>query len=342
MIIKKFIFRFLALAIFLFIGTPAFAGTISVTPLFIDYTTEARDIKEEVIKIKNHGGTPVRMYASVNEISLDNDGQIKEFVTPSMTDRKTSVTSWIEISRGRNAIPPGGEIEIPFTIRINPNAAPGKYQVFIGFANGKNRNIAEEQIMAGKGDGVIVRITIDEKQSEFMRLISFITDRFMLNRGDQKLSYEVENTGDVNLKPSGEVIFYDSRGRELSSISLNENGKEIRPGETVIFDESVPDFDGIGRNKAFMTLEYGVKNKAAVYDTVYFYSMPIPYLVGILLVFLLIVFSGTVAVYKISHRRPSESNHDDVHEVAMYVRDGHHERDEKDHDLNLKSKQQDE
>jgi len=214
--------------------------------------------------------------------------------------------------------------------------------VYLGFANAKNRDIAEAQIMSGQGDGVIVRISIDEKQSEFMRLVGFMTDRFMLNRGDQKLSYEVENTGDVALKPSGEVIFYDSRGRELSSLALNEDGKEIQPGEIIVFNESVPDFKKFGKNKAFMTLEYGNINKAAVYDTTYFYSMPVPYLVGVLTFLIFIVLAMTFVIYKATHRRHAKYHHDDVHDVAMFVRDGHHDRDEKDHDLNLKPKQKDE
>ncbi len=309
---------------------------MSVTPMFIDHVTEARDIKQETIKIKNHGSSPVRMFASVNEISLDSDGQIKEFVTPSMTDRTTSVTSWIEITRGRNEIPPGGEIEIPFTIRINPNAEPGKYQVFIGFANAKNRDLAEKQIMSGQGDGVIVRISIDEEQNEFIRLLGFTTDRFMLNRGDQNLTYEVSNTGDIPLTPQGEVIFYDSRGREISSISVNQEGKEIAPGATTIFTESVPDFDGLGRNKAFLTLEYGNKNKAAVYDTTYFYSMPLPYIILIMVLFLLSLFLVTYMIFKLTRRHTV--HYDDVQDVSMYVRDGHHDHEEIDHDLNLKSK----
>jgi hypothetical protein len=333
---KQFLFLFSLIALLL-TATPALAGNISVSPMFIDYVTEARDIKEEFVKIKNHGSTPMRIYASVNEISLGTDGQIKEFVTPMMTDRTSSVTSWIEISRGRNAIPPGGEIEIPFTIRINPNAKPGKYQVFVGFANAKNRDKAEAQIMAGQGDGVVVRITIDEKQSEFMRLMGFVTDRFMLNRGDQGLSYEVKNTGDVTLTPTGEVIFYDSRGHELSSIPLNVGGKEILPGETTIFEEKVPDFKKIGRNKAFMTLEYGEINKAAVYDTVYFYSMPLPYMIGILVLLIIVILAVTMLIHRATRLRHID-HHDDVHDVSMYVRDGHHDREEKDHDLNLKQK----
>ena len=317
-------------------ATPAFAGSVSVSPLFIDYATEVRDIKQETIKIKNHTDKPVRMYASVNEISLGENGEIKEFVPSSMSDRTTSVTSWIEITRGRNEIAPNEEIEIPFTIRINPNAKPGKYQVFIGFANAKNRDLAEAQILSGQGDGVVVRISIDEKQTEFMRLLSFVTDHFMLNRGGQELSYEIQNTGDVPLKPAGEVMFYNSRGQEISSVELNQNGREIAPGETAVLTESVPDFNNIGRNKAFLTLEYGDINKAAVYDTVYFYSMPLPYLILIISLFLLSLFFVAYLIFRVTRR--SQPHYDDVQDVSMYVRDGHHDREEVYHDLNLRQK----
>ena len=36
-----------------------------------------------------------------------------------MTDRTTSVTSWIEVSRGRIEVQPGGETEV-LTISVHP------------------------------------------------------------------------------------------------------------------------------------------------------------------------------------------------------------------------------
>ncbi|MDO8336215.1 MAG: hypothetical protein Q7T74_05560, partial [Candidatus Saccharibacteria bacterium] len=66
---KQFIFSLFLVATFIF-STPVFATSISVSPLFIDYTTEARDVKNETIKIKNFSDVPVRLFASVNEITL--------------------------------------------------------------------------------------------------------------------------------------------------------------------------------------------------------------------------------------------------------------------------------
>ncbi len=332
---KQFIFSLALVATFIF-STPVFAAGISVSPLFIDYTTEARDVKAETIKIKNFSDVPIRLFASVNEITLGENGEILDFVAPAMVDRTVSVTSWIEISRGRIEIPPGGEKEVPFTIRINPNVAAGKYHAFVGFSNASNRDEAEAKTMSGQGDGVVVRISIDEKQSEFLRLVRFVTDRFVLKKDQQNITYEVENTGDVALQPTGEVIFYDSRGYELSSMTLNTSNKQVLPGETVEFVEAAPEFKKFGRHKAFLTLEYGVKNKAAVYDTVYFYSLPVLYLIIIFSLLFIIFISVSFLIYRFTHR--GNVDVDDIHDVQMYVRDGHHERDEKDHDLNLKQK----
>lgn len=334
-IMKKQFATILSLLFFFVSTTSVLAANISVSPLLIEYTTEARDIKQETIKIKNFSDVPIRLFASVNEITLGEDGQILEFMTPSMVDRSVAVTSWIEISRSRIEIPPGGEKEVPVTIRINPTAAAGKYHAFIGFSNAANRDEAEAKTMAGQGDGVIVRISIDEKQSEFLRLVRFVTDRFVLDNGHQRIAYEVQNTGEVPLKPTGEIVFYDGRGREVSSMLVNKDGGEVLPGETKEFIESTPEFKDMGRHKAFLTLEYGVKNKAAVYDTVFFYSLPFSYLIIIFVLLMITVLSVVFLIYRASHRGLSLV--DDVHDVQMFVRSGH-DRDEKDHDLNLKQK----
>jgi hypothetical protein len=235
--------------ILFFVPNYVFAENISVTPMVIDHVTEARDILTKDITIKNNDGNHVRVYASVNEIELDGNNEIKSFVPASMSDRTESVTSWIEINRGRIDIDSGNEAKIPLTIRINPNAKPGNYHAFVGFASGANRDEAEKKIMAGQGSGVVVRIAIDEKTLELLKLSNFQADQIVYNNKDNNFTFSLENIGDIPQTPKGEVIVYDSRGIELTSIEVNKENKTINPGEKVDFIEPIPFMDRIGKNK---------------------------------------------------------------------------------------------
>ena len=106
---------------------PVVAAEYSVTPMLIEHTVEPRDMSEETVKITNTSGRKLRIFPTVNQITLGEGGEIKSFVPPSMSDNTTSITSWISVTRGRVEINPGETIKIPLNITVNPNAVAGEY-----------------------------------------------------------------------------------------------------------------------------------------------------------------------------------------------------------------------
>lgn len=125
----------------------------TVSPLLIDVSADARDNFTRTITLSNFGSGYTRLYASVHEIEVGEGEEIKAFVPASMSDMTTSVTSWIEITRGRIELT-GDEVkEVPLTIRVNPNTPAGLYHAYIGFASGFNRDDAEAKILGGKASG---------------------------------------------------------------------------------------------------------------------------------------------------------------------------------------------
>ncbi|MEZ4104332.1 MAG: hypothetical protein R3B60_03535 [Candidatus Paceibacterota bacterium] len=311
-------------------------NTISVSPLIIDHKTEVRDIITKEITIKNNGNVPTRLFASVHEIEIGGDDEVKSFIPASMTDRTVSITSWVEISRARIDIQPGEMISVPVTIRINPNAKPGEYHGFIGFGNGKNRDIAENKVKAGVADGVIVRISIDEKQVELLRLTSFKTDNVIYDSDNHEFSYSLKNEGDVPLTPKGEIIIYNGKGEEVTAVLLNTENVTIAPGEKVDFSEPLPKTNVFGKNKAFLSLQYGNSHLASLHDTNYYYTIPLPLLIGLIILLLLIPLTITVLLVKAGKQTDSDIRDNyEATELPVFVRKSH-EHDKYEHDINLK------
>jgi hypothetical protein len=321
----------------LFLPFKSFAGSYGVSPLIIDIEADARDSSVHDIKVKNFESNYVRLYATVNEIEVGDDNVIKEFISPSMSDRSESITSWIEITRGRIELSGGEEKNIPLTIRVNHNAKPGLYHAFVGFAGGHNRDAAEETIRNGQGEGVILRILVGSKQEEFLRLVSFTTDKFSFIEGRGTMTYVLENTGDIPLKPSGDITIYDGRGKELTAIDISSETENslLQPGELRTYTKDLPYTDRLGRNKAFLNVEYGEVNRAAVYDTNFYFS--IPWIYGILIVLLLLLVLITFILIIKRGRKERGYEPGDVHDLPMYVgQEKNHT--EYEHDINLKNK----
>ncbi len=317
----------------LFITVPQFvlANSYSVTPLVIERDVSARDMLEETIKVTNTGTVPVKLFPSVNAITLGEDGSIEEFISPVMTDQTTNVASWLAISRARIELAPGETKRIPLSITVNPQAVPGEYYALIGFGSGDKRDEAEAMVMAGRAPGVTVRLAIADKKNEYLRLHSFVVDRFVTNPEESLVRYELENIGDTAITPKGEIIIYDVRGKEVGAVTVNGAGEVLEPSTRREFTATLPSTGIYGRHKAFLNLEYGSTQRANLYDTTFFTVVPILYIViafGVLLFTTLIL----TLLYIFKQRR---HHHIDDESVAMYIRDGVHS-DLKDHDINLK------
>jgi len=313
------------------------ASEISVRPFLVDVELVPRESHQEIITLRNDYPTrKAILFATVNEITVDSVGEIKEFVSPVMTDRTNTVTSWIEISRGRVEIEPGETVEVPLAIRVHPYAEPGEYHVFIGLVEASKRSVAEAIALGGDADGVIVKVVIADERSDSMRIGGFMIDRFVTGDEDKLIRIEVENLGDLPSALEGEIIFYDSRGVEVDNIAIDSAGAVVNPGETTILTSDVPLDKELGRYKANVTLQYGVNQRASLYDTTYFYMMPLHVL--------LMVLSGVIAVsllITLLFRRVLVAQEYDEagDDVVFYVKDGH-EPNPQEHDIDLKNKSQ--
>lgn len=306
-------------------------AAVTASPIIIDRTVEARDMFSETIVLSNDTELPVRIFASVNAITLDAGGSIQSFVPPSMSDNTTSVTSWIAIDRGRIELPPGATTSLPVNFKINPNAAPGLYHAFIGFGNGSNRDEAEAKVFNRTASGVIVRISIADNRTEILRLARFSVDRLITGLRDNSITYAVTNPGDIPLTPTGEVIIYNARGEEVGTVALNTDSRSISPGETVDFKAPIGPDGLFGKYKAFLSLEYGVGQTATVHDTAFFYAAPLAYLGG-LFGALFVLCLAMVFWWRRSLVTDAETESGD--HVAFYIIPGR-KSDEKDHDIKL-------
>jgi hypothetical protein len=326
---------FLPLCLLIVLLTPvtSSASEITVRPFLIDQTLVPRDVYTETVTIKSdYTNRKAIIYATVNEITIDSEGEIKEFVSPVMTDRTSTITSWIEVSRGRIAILPGERAEVPLTIRVHPYAKPGEYHAFIGFVEAANRPKAEEIAMNGEAKGVLVKVIISDQRKDNLKISSFTIDRFVTGENSRSIDIAVENTGDIATAPKGEIIFYDSRGVEVSSLPVNTEGVIVEPGENIDLHAEVPVEGKLGRFKANLSLQYGENQRANLYDTSYFYLLPTHLLMLVFGGILIIAILVALLFRRVFIRHDDD---DDFQEVTMYVREGH-DPDPKDHDINLK------
>lgn len=243
---------------------------LDVTPVVIDEKGKPRDILKQTIKIVNTSERKLNLYPSVNDVHKTEGEQ--EFVAAQTgDDKKESLANWIELSRGVIDLGPGEEKEIPFVIRINVTALVGSYHATISFTEGGARDAADTKPPLGE---IMVNVEVQDDVKEIMQLNKFGTDSFFLSGDDILFSYNVENIGNQELQPKGEVRIYNRRGEEVAAVPVNSDGKTISPSQMAQLASVWSGAEGFGRFKAFLTVDYGKVQTASVQDTVYFWIVP--------------------------------------------------------------------
>lgn len=306
------------------------APTFSVSPLVMDIDAEGRDIIQKEITIKNTGAQPATLYPSVNNISIQDGGTIEKFLPPVESDRTTSLASWIEVSRLGILVRPGEEIKVPITLRVHPTPSAGTYHAFIGFGHGDNRDEAERLVAQGQAPGTIINVTIEEKNTEFLKLSGFAVNRFITNDSNNVARYTFNNPSSESLVPEGEIIIYDSKGKEVGVARVNEDRVEVPPNGEHVFETKISRDGLFGKYKAFLSVEYGSTQRATVQDTSFFYAFPMKYLLILLSGLITMVIFGAWYVHK---RYFDDADMDDSERLMVHVREG--KRDPRHHDIDL-------
>lgn len=257
---------------------------LSVAPAVIDEKVSARDILNKTIKIINTSGRKLQLYPSVNDVNPQEGMQEFQYAGNS-NDRSHSLANWIELSRGVIELNPGEERDVPFVIRAHLDAPAQTYHAQIIFYEGANREVAQTASAFGV---VTLNIEVKADIKEIMQLNKFSTDSVVFTGDDIVFKYQVQNIGNQELKPSGEIAIFNRRGEEIASVDVNKDGKVVTPDQMTQLASVWSGVTGFGRFKALLTVQYGSQT-AAVTDTVYFWVIPWKQLLGLFIVSIIAV-----------------------------------------------------
>lgn len=246
------------------------ASILSVTPVVIDEKAQVRDILKETITLTNTTNRKLTLYPSVNNVERA-DGEQSFAPAQNADDLAASLANWIELSRGVIELSPGEIRDVPFIVHINQNAVSNTYHAQISFADGSTRAEADAH---GPAAVVTMNLEVQADIKELMQLDKFTTGRFFLAGDDVRFDYSLENIGNQDLQPHGEIRVYDGKGAEVASVDVNKEGKAVTPDQQSQLASVWNAAQGFGRYKALLTVYYGKNQTASVQDTVFFWVVP--------------------------------------------------------------------
>ena len=222
--------------------TPSSNYDVTVSPVFFDLSVNPGDTISNKVRIRNNTNSPLPIKLTVQKMTGDVNGNLTLRDDP--TDQ---ALSWITFDQPTFVAAPLEWTDVPFTITIPKDAAYG-YYFAINF-NQDNTSPLKRTGAAITG-AAAVPVLLDVKKAGAKldgKLLSLKTDNSFYEYPPVKFSTVFENTGNVHIRPTGNIFIKDWLGNQIATLTVNEGQGAILPGLKKTFESTW--------NDGFITIE---------------------------------------------------------------------------------------
>ncbi|MEN9920932.1 MAG: hypothetical protein RL538_825 [Candidatus Parcubacteria bacterium] len=284
---KKFnTLSFLALLVLLFAlvlplsARAQSALSFSVSPTIFDMTGVPGQTWQSTVRIINANPYELRIYVDMASFVPKGESGAPRFIPLSeIPADQQALAKWITTEK-EVIIPPEKTIELPFTITLPQDAAPGGH--FAAFmistkppeVEGEVPNVQTSQVITSL---VFLRVSGDVRESSSVR--SFRTSSYILSKPEATFELRIENKGNVHVQPQGEIEIYNMWGQKRGTIPVNQQTlfgnvlpNSVRKYSFTWNGEWSP--TDIGRYTAVATLGYGLDEKQFMHADTAFWIIP--------------------------------------------------------------------
>jgi len=290
----------LILSPFLFFAIGSFFDTqaaleegILVSPVIIDEIVAPG--KTINLQLKVTSGEDQDLFAYVVDFAPDP----RERGTPTFVagegekDKKYSLSSWVRISSDPFTFEANEKMVIPFQVVVPQNAEPGSH--FGALILSTVSETSQDSGVSVSGEvGTLVLLRVKGNTKENGKLESFSKDKSWYQSPPINFNTRFFNSGNVHLRPVGNIEIFSIFGKKVSNISVNENLGSVLP-------ESYRQFDNVwdpnhsrfipimGKFKARLLLTYAPGKTAVSY--LFFWVIPYKWLLVVLAIFVIIALA---------------------------------------------------
>jgi len=273
------VISFLSLFVFLLLATPALAqesAGLGIAPSLIEEPADPGQTISDTLTIKNLSDIEVTYYLFTRDISDVTDSGRPLYAEEGLPATGYELSSWVTLSEGQITIPPQGEKQVAVTIAVPTDASPGSHFGAI-FASVNPPDSVDLGAAVGFQVANIVSIRVAGDATEKAVVRSFQTDKFLYGSKTVDFTANLENRGNVLVRPRGAVDVYNMFGSKVASVPINESLGGLFPNATREFATQWADTGlGFGKYAAELSLVYGEQGKAqsSLYAATTFWVLP--------------------------------------------------------------------
>ncbi len=316
MINKKVLIIFFSVVLFLAVFTAgnyanAESVGIRISPIKTEETVNPGDVLNRFIKVKNDSNAPTTLYAYLRDFNAEGEDGKARLISPG-AEPGPYLSSWLDIISEGIEFEAGEEKIINFNINVPASAGPGGYYgaVVFGTEPPKISGSSEERgaamsIAQQTASLILIQVIGDVDERADIREFSTKKQFYSLPFSVEFLT-RIEDTGNVHIKPRGEIKITNMFGKDVATINFNDKGSNILPNSIRRFEDVWAGKRGFGKYQASLILSFGTsadeggQGKQTLYQEIYFWILPWKIIIPVLLslIFLIILISLLLKFYK--------------------------------------------
>ena len=209
---------------------------VTVSPVFFDLSTNPGSLVSDRIRVRNNTSSPLPIKIEVKRLTGDENGAL----TLKDTSDDNSL-SWIKFESTRIVAKPLEWTNIPFKIEVPTSAAYGYYYAV---------SLTQDKVVGSKTTGATITgaaaipilLNVRKEGAKFEgKLVSFKTDSNMYDYPPVNFITKFENTGNVHIRPRGNIFVKDMLGRQIAILDVNQASGAVLPNSQRFFESTWTD-----------------------------------------------------------------------------------------------------
>lgn len=190
------------------------------------YTLNPGAQLKDGLEVVNHGTTPLHLAVYAADGFTTDGGQLDLVAKDA---KSTLVGAWVHTDRPDVTVPPGKSVQVPFTVNLPDNAAPGDYM----------GGIVTSLTQAGEADqrlGIRIRLRVGGELKPSLSVedlqVRYSGTPNPFGKGDAAVTYTIHNTGNAILTARQAVSISGPFGRFGVRAGQIDDSPELLPGDT--------------------------------------------------------------------------------------------------------------
>jgi hypothetical protein len=235
---KKFLFGLFAICLFAYLVIPKVLAQeenydVTVSPVFFDLSANPGASVSENVRVRNNTNSPISISVEVNKLTGDETGALT--ITEENDD--ASSLDWFSFEQEEYTLSPLEWTNIPFTITVPETAAYGYYYT-INFSQAGVEETGETgaTITGAAAVPVLLEVRKDGSVAE-AKLVDFSVGNYINEYLPVSFKVELENTGNVHIRPRGNIFISGNGQENINTIEVNEGNGAIIPDTKRLFNQ---------------------------------------------------------------------------------------------------------